>query len=77
QSVFIFVIANHLKNSRFCLVSFSIYITHLSYHSIVLMLCEFFFIIYIAIQVTVQPKKDKSIIHELAQCIIDLFFVAE
>ena len=24
--------------------------------------------------VTVQPKKDKSIIHELAQCIIDLFF---
>ncbi len=27
--------------------------------------------------VTVQPKKDKSIIHELARCIIDLFFWAE
>ena len=27
--------------------------------------------------VTVQPPKDKSIIHELAQCIIDLFFGAE
>ena len=27
--------------------------------------------------VTVQHKKDKSIIHELAQCIIDLFFGAE
>ena len=27
--------------------------------------------------VTVQPKKDESIIHELAQCIIDLFFGAE
>ena len=24
--------------------------------------------------VTVQPKKDKSIIHELARCIIGLFF---
>ena len=32
-------------------------------------LCSYF--------VTVQPKKDKSIIHELAQCIIDLFFGTE
>ena len=28
-------------------------------------------------KVTVQPKKDKSIIHELAQCSIDLLVGAE
>ena len=35
------------------------------------------FFIFFKFYVTVQPKKDKSIIHELAQCIIDLFFGAE